>query len=56
MPDSEYETLSLGGNSDAEFVRVCGGIEPLGRYSITSDMMMLSSEVTQRMFMDFDGV
>ena len=44
MPDSEYETLSLGGNNDAEFVRVCGGIEPLGRYSITSDMMMLSSK------------
>ena len=54
-PDTEYETLSLGGINDAEFVRVCAGSDPLGRYSLTNDMMMLSSETTQGMFMDLMG-
>ena len=54
-PDTDYTTLNLGGSNDAEFVRVCAGSDSLGRYSISKDLLMMTTEVTQGMFVDLMG-
>jgi formylglycine-generating enzyme required for sulfatase activity len=54
-PDTDYESLDLGGFTSAEMVRVCAGTEGLGRYSISKDLMMFTTEVTQGMFVDLMG-
>ena len=54
-PDTEFTTLNLGGSNDAEFVRVCGGDDGLGRYTIAKDLLMMTTEVTQGMFVDLMG-
>ncbi len=52
VPDTDYDTLDLGGLSDAELVRVCAGDDGQGRYSISKDLMVMTTEVTQGMFVD----
>ena len=54
-PDTDYESLDLGGFTSADMVRVCAGAEGLGRYSISKDVMMFTTEVTQGMFVDLMG-
>ena len=54
-PDTDYEALDLGGFTSAEMVRVCSGTDGLGRYNISKDLMMLTTEVTQGMFVDLMG-
>ncbi len=54
-PETDYENLNLGGVNSAELVRVCAGTDGQGRYTISKDLMMLTTEVTQGMFVDLMG-
>lgn len=48
-------TVALDLRQALSFVRLPAGEDPLGRYRIQQDFLMLSTEVTQAMFMDVMG-
>jgi formylglycine-generating enzyme required for sulfatase activity len=47
---TDYETLNLGNGVDLEMESICSGTDPLGRYTLTNDFYLMTTEVTQRMF------
>ena len=52
--DCDY-SLHLGGDLFIDFVTIVSGKEPLGRYSLSNDFDMMTTEVTQGMFKTVQG-
>ena len=47
--------LDLGGGQVADFALITAGSDPLGRYTLSTDFLMMTTELTQGMFVQLMG-